>query len=156
MSDAAAVLPASFVQWLTKLPESHSVQFKDNEWQFWTLDELKEPTRVNKETTAQISLLTSFVAMYRAMGLTAAKGAAGKPFPYERLELCLTLATDNEDFLIVDPADNFSAWKFCPDYAKCGEVKPVAPSLTLLVDGATIQNLNSDEHSYGFDDDGDD
>lgn len=151
MSDAAAILPTSFVQWLKKLPESHSVKFKDNEWQFWTLDELQEPTRVNKETTAQISLLTSFVKMYRAMGLTAAKGAAGKPFPYERLEHCLALATDNEDFLIVDPADNFSAWKFCPDYAKCGEVKPVAPSLTGLVDGATIQDLDSDEDSYGFD-----
>lgn len=155
MSDAVAVLPSNFVQWLNTLPESHAVQFKDNEWQFWTLEELQEPTRVNKQTTAQISLLTGFVAMYRAQGLAAAKGAAGKPFAYERLEQCLTLATDNEDFLIVDPADSFSAWKFCPDYAKCGEVKPVAPSLTTLVESATIQDLENDD-DYGFDDDGED
>lgn len=156
MSDAAATLPASFVQWLKGLPESHVVQFKDNEWQFWTLDELSEPTRVNKDTTAQISLLTSFVKMYREMGLNAAKGAAGKPFPYERLEHCLALATDNEDFLIVDPADNFSAWKFCPDYAKCGEVKPVAAGLAVLMDGATIQDLDSDEDSFGYHEDSED
>lgn len=156
MSNAVSALPQTFVQWLESLPESHVVQFKDNEWQFWTLDELNEPTRVNKETTAQISLLTSFVAMYRAMGLTAAKGAGGKPFPYERLELCLALATDNEDFLIVDPADNFSVWKFCPDYAKCGEVKPVAASLEALREHATVQDLEGDDDSYGFSDEDED
>jgi hypothetical protein len=145
MPNTVASLPPDFLQWLEKLPESHVVQYNDNQWQFWTLEELQSSTRVNKLTTTHLSVLTGFVAMYRATGLTAAKGPGGKPFPYERLDRCLTLATDNEYYLIVDPDEQYSVWKFCPDYAKCGEVKPVATSLTLFLEEAKVEEAEGDD-----------
>lgn len=141
-------LPGDFLQWLAKLPEVHVVRFKSNNWQFWTLDELQESTRVDKVKTTQAHMMTAFVAMYRAQGFTAAKGAAGKPFPYEQLERCLTLATDNEEFLIADPAGDFSVWKFCPDYAKCGEVKPLATTLTQFLESATVEDSVDEDDDY--------
>lgn len=137
-------LPPDFVQWLEKLPESHVVRFRHNEWQFWTLEELQEPTRVNQVTTTQISAMTSFVAKYRSLGLAAAKGAGGKPFSYDQLDRCLVLATDNEHSLIVDPVESFSVWSFCPDYTKNGEVKPVAANLSVFMEEATIEDLKDD------------
>ena len=145
MSNTDVSLPSDFLQWLGKLPELHVARFKDNEWQFWTPDELQETTRVNRVATTQLLMMKGFVAMYREMGLTSAKGAAGKPFPYEQLERCLCLATDNEDYLVVDPEGEFSVWKFCPDYAKCGEVKPVAASLAQFQEGAVIEDAGYDD-----------
>ncbi len=148
MLSLEASLPSDFLRWLENLPEIHVVQYKDNEWQFWTPQELKESTLVNKVSIPQFSLLTAFVAMYRAMGLTSAKGPAAKPFLYDRLERCLTLATDNEDYLIVDPDDSYSVWKFCPDYAKCGEVKPIAASLSQFMEGSRVESLDEDADNY--------
>jgi len=147
MSHADTSLPPDFMQWLQSLPENHVVKFQTNDWQFWSAEELHSPTRINKVTTTHLAIIKGFVATYRAAGLVAAKGAAGKPFPYERLEHCLTLATDNEYYLIVDPEDGYSVWKFCPDYAKAGEVKPVAPSLSAFLEGASVEEAEEDEWS---------
>jgi len=145
MSDISLQLPGDFLRWLKKLPEHHLVRFKTNEWQFWTPEELQESTRINTLTTTHLSVPSGFVSMYRGIGLTAAKGPGGKPFPYERLDRCLALATDNEDYLIVDPDDGHSVWKFSPDYAKCGEVKPIATSLTLFLEEASIEEAPGDD-----------
>ena len=36
-------------------------------------------------------------------------------------------------------------WKFCPDYAKCGEVKPVVASLTLFLEEARIEDADEQD-----------
>jgi hypothetical protein len=74
MTNGNPALPSDYLQWLRKLPELHVVRFQKNEWQFWTEEELQETTRVNKITSTHIGMMVGFVAMYRAMGLAAAKG----------------------------------------------------------------------------------
>lgn len=148
MTNGNPALPSDYLQWLRKLPELHVVRFQKNEWQFWTEEELQETTRVNKVTSTHIGMMVGFVTMYRSMGLAAAKGPAGKPFPYEKLERCLVLATDNEDFLVVNPDEGYSVWKFCPDYSKSGEVKVVAPSLTEFMEKAVIEDADEDDLDY--------
>lgn len=145
MTHGQLPLPTDFLQWLGRLPESHVVRFQTNEWQFWTPEELLSSTRIHNVTTTHLGSLTAFVAHYRAQGFVAAKGPAGKPFLYERLEQCLVLATDNEDYLVVDPNEAFSVWKFCPDYSKSGEVKVVAATLAVFLEGAVVEESDLDD-----------
>ena len=134
-------LPDQYTTWLAALPPEHLVTFKRNDWQFYSLDELQRPMRVDKFKATNATQLRAFVEMYKSHGATAANGPKKTQFPLERLANSIAIAVENEDILFTDPADDFSMWKLQPE--EC-DVRPLKCTIIEFIEEASVDDLSGD------------
>jgi hypothetical protein len=141
MNTQAIALPEQYVAWLTALPVVHVVAFKKNQWQFYTLDELQAPTRIDKFKATNATQLRAFVEMYKTHGATDAEGPKKSRFSLERLAGSIAIAVENADILFTDPSEEFSMWKLRPD--ECA-VRPLKCTIFEFIAAATVEDLEVD------------
>lgn len=108
MHTQSIALPEQYVAWLTALPVVHVVAFRKNQWQFYTLDELQAPARIDKFKATNATQLRAFVELYKTRGATDAEGPKKSRFSLERLAGSIAIAVENADILFTDPSDEFS------------------------------------------------
>jgi hypothetical protein len=123
-----ANLPEEYLQWLDQLPELCYVKYKRREWAIARREQLQEVIRLNRDRVPFYAQLTAYVKMWRGLGHDSAQAPKRSRFPYDRLERCVVIGSDNGDPLFVDPGDKYSVWMLRHD-SKSGFVEQIAPSL---------------------------
>jgi hypothetical protein len=141
MNTQTTGLPEQYTAWLSALPPSHLVAFKKNQWQFYSLDELQAPIRINRSRVTNATQLGAYVEMYQSHGAAAADGPKKTKFSFERLANSIAIAVENEEILFTDPSDQFSMWRLQPE--DC-EVRPLNCNIFDFIAAASVEDLDAD------------
>lgn len=130
----AVKLPDWYLSWLDGLGRKRTVMFDDGEWELATAKQLAKDVTVDGNRGSYLERARLF-AKTLAEIMPHAVDTQDQPFPFERIEQFLTIGTDNEDLLCVDPGDNFSVWRFAP--SEGGYVERLTDSLRNFMQEAT-------------------
>lgn len=141
MNTPTTGLPELYITWLNSLPPAHLVTFKKNQWQFYSLDELQAPIRVNRSRVTNATQLGAYVEMYRSHGASAADGPKKTKFSFERLANSISIAVENDEILFTDPSEQFSMWRLQPE--DC-EVRPLNCNIFEFIAAASVEDLSAD------------
>jgi hypothetical protein len=131
---AAPTLPATYLTWLEGLGRKRTVAFDDSQWELATSKQLAKNVNVDGNRAPYLEQARLF-AQTLAEFMPHAVDVKNKPFPLARIGEFLTIGTDNEDLLCVDPGDKFSVWRFAPSDG--GYVERLTDSLTSFMQEAT-------------------
>ena len=140
MNTPTAGLPEQYIEWLRALPPAHLVAFKKNQWQFYSIDELQAPIRINRSRVTNATQLGAYVEMYQSHGATAADGPKKTKFSFERLANSIAIAVENEEILFTDPSDQFSMWRLQPE--DC-QVRPLNCNIFDFIAAASVEDLDA-------------
>lgn len=140
MNTQTTGLPDQYIAWLNALPPAHLVSFKKKKWQFYSLDELQAPTRINRSRVTNSTQLGAYVQMYQSHGATAADGPKKTKFSFERLTNSIAIAVENEEILFTDPSEQFSMWMLQPEDF---EVRPLNCNIFDFIAAASVEDLDS-------------
>jgi hypothetical protein len=131
---AAPSLPAKYLTWLEGLGRKRTVSFDDSDWNLATSQQLAKTVNVDGNRAPYLEQARLFVQTL-AEFMPHAVDVKNKPFPLSRIEGFLTIGSDNEDLLCIDPSDKFSVWRFAP--SEGGYVEQLADSLADFMREAT-------------------
>jgi hypothetical protein len=106
-------LPSAYLPWLASLGRQRHVTFADREWELATAKQLDKQVNIDGRRARYVEQARLF-ALSLAEYVPHAVDAAGNRFPLARVGQFLSLGSDNEDLLCVDPSDAWSVWCFAP------------------------------------------
>lgn len=108
-------LPLSYLGWRSRFGRDAIVLYDDREFALASLDQLSEDVRIDGQLAPWIEQARLYVrSIVGATGETSTIDDDENEIPFSRIETFLTIGSENEDLLCVDPADGFSVWVFMP------------------------------------------
>jgi SMI1 / KNR4 family (SUKH-1) len=113
-------------------------------WRFYTIEELTEVIRVNRDKVLTIHQLTAFASSIREYIGDETEDQDGEPYSLDRLAAGLAIGDSNGDVVFLDPADEYSVWLWHHDGA---DVERLADSFEQWLEMATLSE--DDEDSDG-------
>lgn len=113
-------------------------------WRFYTIEELTEVIRVNRDKVLAIHQLTAFASSIREYIGDETEDQDGEPYSLDRLAAGLAIGDSNGDVVFLDPADEYSVWLWHHDGA---DVERLADSFEQWLEMATLSE--DDEDSDG-------
>ncbi len=109
-------LPESYAALLLKMPKGTTLRLKGRDWQLRTVDELDRKTQIDRHRVLQIRELEVWAKTLRRVfdGAEETQDEAGHEFAFKRLAAGISIGSENEDVLFMDPSDGYSLWCLYP------------------------------------------
>ena len=126
-------IPKSYAAMLMKMPKGTTLRLKGRDWQLHTVEELDKKTRVDRRRVLQIRELQVWARTLREAfgGAEETQDEAGRGYAFARLAEGISIGSENEDILFMDPSDGCSLWCLCP--SEGGGVERLAKRLDPVV-----------------------
>lgn len=121
-------LPEKYLKWLAGVDEEAYAEFDDREWALASREELLETINVDDAEAPYLEQAKLYLnTIAEVTGESSTVDDEGNEIAFSRIKTWLTIGSDNEDLLCVDPGDKYSVWGFFP--SEGGDVERLADSL---------------------------
>jgi hypothetical protein len=111
-------LPTAYLAFLEQHNGDTYYLFNDIDgWRFYTVEELTEVIRVNRDKVQAILQLSAYVSSIRKHIGDETEDQDGEPYSLDRLAAGLAIGDNNGDVVFLDPTDEYSVWIWYHDGA---------------------------------------
>jgi hypothetical protein len=126
-------IPKSYAAVLTKMPKGTTLRLKGRNWQLHTVEELNRKTQIDRRRVLQIRGLQTWAKTLREAfgGADETQDESGRGYAFARLAAGISIGSENEDILFMDPSDGYSLWCLYP--SEGGDVERLAKGIDAVV-----------------------